>query len=40
MERLIMERLRKTSSPNWNHIEWKDVKKLLAQTGITQNGKT
>jgi hypothetical protein len=40
-----MERLRKTSSPNWNHVEWKDSEwknseRLLASTGITQIGKT
>jgi hypothetical protein len=45
MERLRIERYRKTLSLNWNHIEWKDsewkeVEKLLALTGITQNGKT
>jgi hypothetical protein len=28
MERLRMENLRKTLSPNWNHIEWKDFEKL------------
>jgi hypothetical protein len=44
MERHRMERLRKTLSPNWNPIEWKDIEwkdseKLLALTGITQNGK-
>jgi hypothetical protein len=45
MERHRMERLRKTLSPNWNHVEWKDSEwkdpeKLLALTEITQNGKT
>jgi hypothetical protein len=24
MERFGMESLRKTVSPNWNHVEWKD----------------
>jgi hypothetical protein len=40
MERHRMERLRKTLSPNWNHIEWKDIEwkdseTLKAPTGIT-----
>jgi hypothetical protein len=28
MERLRMERLRKTLSPNWNQVEWKDLESL------------
>jgi hypothetical protein len=45
IERLRMERLRIFFSPNLNHSGWKDsegkdVEILLAQTGITQNGKT
>jgi hypothetical protein len=39
MERLRMERRRKTFSPNWNHSEWKDsewkdIEKLEVSTGI------
>jgi hypothetical protein len=40
MERHRMESLRKTLSPNWNHVEWKDIEWkdseiLKAPTGIT-----
>jgi hypothetical protein len=37
MERHRMESLRKTLSPNWNHVEWKDIEWNHVESGFWPN---